>query len=251
MTVRFEPIDSTPGYKRVTKIIEDGIYAGRLAPGDSLPTEKELAEQLSVNRSTIREGIRALEHAGLVRRAGKQLVVCAPAMHMLAQHTTHAMGLHKVTFQELWEMLMTVEPMAARLAAQRRGDEAAARIAANVKLTEEHLFKDEKITELGVEFHALIAKATGNRALVIAEEPLSLLLHSATKKLYRRSPRARFRLLEAHRHIAEAIAARDHAQAEDWMRKHIEDFRRGHIVAGLDFKAPANADTRLIDRIVG
>ena len=67
-----------PNYRRVTLAIEEQILGGRMKLGDPLPTEQDLAEQLGVNRSTLREGLRALENAGLVKRAGgKKLIDCA------------------------------------------------------------------------------------------------------------------------------------------------------------------------------
>jgi GntR family transcriptional repressor for pyruvate dehydrogenase complex len=234
-----DAIESMPNYRRVTLAIEEQILSGKMKPGDPLPTEQDLAEQLGVNRSTLREGLRALENAGLVKRVGgKKLVVSVPETHEIAQYTSRAMTLQSITFKELWEMLMALEPMSARFAAERASAEMKVLIGENVRATEERLHDDSTIIRLDVEFHSLVAKATSNRALALSEEPLGLLLYSSTKRLYRSSPRARYRLLEAHRKIAEAITRGDAETSETWMRKHVEDFRRGYVVAGLDIKGP-------------
>ena len=60
----FDAIESMPNYRRVTLAIEEQIVSGKMKPGDPFPTEQDLAEQLGVNRSTLREGLRALENAG-------------------------------------------------------------------------------------------------------------------------------------------------------------------------------------------
>lgn len=237
--VRLDPIDAAPGYRRVAEALEEQILGGRLKPGDLLPTETELAAQLGVHRSTIREGIRALENAGLVKRAGaKRLQVSVPERSEVVWTVTRALGLGGITFPELWELMMALEPAVARLATGRVTPELEERLKANLRLTEEKLYDDDRLVELDVEFHNLLTEATRNRALALQEESVALLLHSATDQLYRRSPRARFRLLEAHRHILEAVLAKDAETAEAWMRRHIEDFRRGYIVAGMDFKGP-------------
>ena len=88
-----------------------------------------------------------------------------------------------------------------------------------------------------IAFHALIGHAAANSALELATAPMGLLLFSATRDLYRAVPAARHRLLDAHRAIADAIAARDAAGAAEWMRRHIADFRRGYEVAGFDLDA--------------
>jgi GntR family transcriptional repressor for pyruvate dehydrogenase complex len=243
--VRLDPIDSTPGYHRVAQTIESEIVSGRLLPGDPLPTEIELANQLGVHRSTVREGIRALENAGLIRRAGaKRLVIAVPEQQEVTWTVCRALGLAKLTFPEFWEILMSLEPAAARLAAGHALPDVLAALRENLRLTEEQLYNDDALIGLDVEFHCLVAKATRNRAVMMSEEPVAMLLHSATELLYQRSPRARFRLLEAHRHVVDAIAAGDGELAERWMRKHIQDFRRGYIVAGMDFKGPIKFNAR-------
>jgi len=239
VAVHLDPIDSAPGYRRVAEALEAQILSGRLKPGDLLPTEGDLAAQLGVHRSTIREGIRALESAGLVRRAGaKRLVVAVPDRREVVWSVARALGLGGITFTELWELLMEMEPAIARLAAGRLSPELERRLRDNLRRTEEQLYDDEALVGLDVEFHRLLAEATRNRALALQAEAIDLLLHSATEQLYRRSPRARFRLLEAHRHVLDAVIAGDGSTAETWMRKHIQDFRRGYIVAGMDFKGP-------------
>lgn len=244
--IRLQPIDSAPGYRRVAEALEEQILSGRLKPGDLLPTEGELAAQLGVHRSTIREGIRALENAGLVRRAGaKRLQVTVPDRAEVVWSVTRAFGLGGITFPELWELMMALEPAIARLASGRVAPALAERLRANLLQTEMQLYDDEALVALDVEFHRLLAEGTRNRALALEEEPVGLMLHSATDGLYRRSPRARFRLLEAHRHILDAVLGNDAATAERWMRRHIEDFRRGYIVAGMDFKGPIRFSQRI------
>ena len=54
---------------------------------------------------------------GHAKRAGaKKLVVSIPESHDIAQHTSRAMTLQSITFTELWEMMMVLEPLSARLA---------------------------------------------------------------------------------------------------------------------------------------
>jgi DNA-binding FadR family transcriptional regulator len=235
----FDAIDAMPNYKRVTLAIEEQIINGNLKPGDALPTEHVLADQLGVNRSTLREGLRALENAGFIKRAGaKKLIVSIPESSEIAQYTSRAMSLHSVKFSELWEMMIVLEPLSARYAAERAPREILDLLAQNVRETEERLHDDTAIINLDVEFHSLVSQATCNRVLVLSEEPLGLLLYSSTRRLYRASPKARYRLLEAHRKIYEAILRGDCDTAETWMRKHIEDFRRGHVFAGFDYHGP-------------
>ncbi len=238
-SVRFEPIDAVPGYQRVTKAIEQEILSGSFSPGDVLPTEVELAAQLRVHRSTVREGLRALENAGLLRRAGtRRLVVSVPSSNDIAWTTTRALSLSKTTFLELWEVQMILEPFAAELAAERAPNELIDALKENLRNTRDNLLNNQILIRLDVDFHQIIAQATLNRPLALAAEPTGILLLSASQELYTRAPRARERLLEAHQKIADAIEGHDKATARLWMEKHIRDFHRGYKVTGLNMNEP-------------
>lgn len=236
---RFAAMQNTPGYKRVAQIIETEILEGRIGVGEFLPIEGDIAEQLGVNRSTVREGIRALENAGLVARGGgKRLVVTVPDAATLAMATSRAMGLRRISFRELWELQMHMEPFSARLAAQRITAVNAELLAQNIRALEEVLHEDNAVIRNVIAFHGLIAKAAENRALELSVAPIGLLIFPATEHLYPRVPQARHRLLAAHQKVAEAIIARDADAAFAWMEKHMLDFRRGFEAAGLDMDAP-------------
>ena len=228
----------TNSYQQVASILEAEIIGGRLKIGELLPIEAELAEALGVNRSTLREGLRALEGYGLVRRvAAKRLQVTAPDPERVALTNARALGLRGASFRDLWDVQMQLEHFAAALAAERASVDQAAALRASVEALAPVLDDDEAVIRHDIAFHALIGHAAANSALELATAPMGLLLFSATRDLYRAVPAARHRLLDAHRAIADAIAARDAAGAAEWMRRHIADFRRGYEVAGFDLDA--------------
>lgn len=243
-------IDTDPTYKRVAKAIEEAIMSGRLKTGDKLPTEAELATQLGVNRSTVREGIRALENSDLVTRVGgKRLIVQVPQASEIARVNTRALGLMNVSFLDLWELQLQIEPFAASSAAQKIDKYLIESLSENIAHLQENLDDDDMVIESDIEFHRLIAQAADNAALVLISEPIRQLLFSATTRLYDAVPQARHRLLEAHKAIFEEIKRRDSRAAKHWMAKHIEDFRRGYEVAGFDLTAPIPVNLRMQERL--
>lgn len=237
-----------PGYKRVAHAIEAKIVGGELKAGELLPTETELADILGVHRSTVREGIRSLENAGLVQRgAGKRLEICVPEMAAVGSVVTRALGLKQVSFFELWEMQMLLEPFAARLAAQRISPELEAELRENVANLRANLEDDDYVISNDTAFHQLIADAAQNAALSLSAAPIAALLFSATVHLYTSVPQARHRLLRAHEAILAAIVDRDATTAEDWMARHIRDFHRGYVLSGVDVHAPIALDPRALE----
>ena len=142
--------------------------------GNRLPSEQKLAEQFGVNRSTVREGIRLLEETGVLRREfGKRLVVSRPSYDSVGGRIGRAMILHEVTFRELWETIMAIEPATAALAARKRTAADLDLIAGNIARTRVSLADGQALVTLDIEFHSLIAQAAANRAIVLAREVLS------------------------------------------------------------------------------
>ena len=225
-------------YEAVCKALEDAIMSGRLAPGEILPTETELAEQFGVNRHTVREGIRVLEQSGLVRRqAGRRLHVTIPHYDSLAPRASRALRLQRVTFRELWEVAVQLEVMAVDLALERGGPDLLDALEDNLSQMEIALAESRPLMELDIAFHTLIAEATKNRVLLLAREPVSLLFYPSLQRLFEHelthevSPR---RLLDAHRRLIRGFRERDGKYVHDWMLKHMVDFRRGYEFAGID-----------------
>ena len=241
----FRRMRIAPAYKAVSAEIERIIVSGELEPGAALPTEAELAQQFGVNRSTLREAIRQVEQEGLVeRREGRRLFVALPGLTDFAPRAIRSLVLQQATFHELWEVAVVLEPLATRLAALAAGDEDFAALDTNLSRMEAiaagalDSAHHAALIELDVEFHAMVARASGNRALMLAREPVSLLYSTTLSKMQAQLPQMHARNIAAHRKILAAMRSRDTAGAEEWMRKHIVDFQRGFVLARLDMHVP-------------
>jgi DNA-binding FadR family transcriptional regulator len=230
----FAPLRQEPAYRRVAAEIGARITARELPAGQPLPTELELAGQFAVTRSTVREALRELESAGLVARGRgtKRMVVARPSAAGMAARVSQSLALQEVTVREVWEALTVLGPASAALAAQQRKPADLQRVAAAVQAYAEACDTDALLAAVGAFFDALEG-ATGNRALVAAQRPLLPLLEHSLRLLIDRVPQARPRIALAQRRIHEALQRRDRAAAQDWMAKHVRDFRRGFEVAGI------------------
>ena len=234
----FSTLARRPAYARVSEQIREAIVSGRIPAGDLLPTETELAAQFGVTRSTVREAIRLLEQSGMLGRAGrKRLAVSLPSLESAASAVNSAMQMHRVTFKDLWEISMGLEPLAARLACATRTAADLAALQANLARTRAAFDDDEAMLEIEIEFHDLVARATRNHALLLARQPLNQLFYPAYRPVIERLKPGK-RILESHTRIADAIRANDPATAAEWAEKHMRDFRRGIQMAGLDFTGP-------------
>lgn len=241
METPFEKIRTVPAYRILAEAMIERILDGRLREGDQLPTEARLCDMFGVNRSTVRESIRVLEEANLIRREhAKKMVISRPSEAEVGKQLERALVLHEIGFDELWEAMHVLEPNMARLAAARVAteSESLARLEDNLQRTEDALRAGQSIVDLDIEFHGIVAAMSGNRALVLAREPLSRLFYPAFEAVMNRVPIAGRRLLQAHRAIFSAIGDGDQESAQEWMRKHVDDFRRGYQRASLDLQSP-------------
>jgi GntR family transcriptional regulator, transcriptional repressor for pyruvate dehydrogenase complex len=230
MTDLFVPLDDRPAYRQIANLIEQRIVGRSLRAGDALPSETDLARQFGVNRSTIREAIRELEIHGLLGRGRgeKRLRVTRPEPRRVSSGVSRALALHDVTFLELWEAMMAIEPAAAEYAAARRS----APQLHDLTRASAHFKRAADDTEAAVaaveDFFTAVAAASGNQVLALSQAPLNLLLAPALTRIVDRVPQARSRIMEAQNKITAAIRLRKSEQARIWMEKHIRDFKRGH-----------------------
>jgi len=234
-------------YEQVSTEIEAQILNASLKPGDRLPGEVEMASMFNVNRSTVREGIRRLESEGFVRRISpRKLVVSIPRMAELSSRQTRALSMLDVTFEELWNVAIATEPLAAELAAQHADADDLAALDEIHKALVSVEGQGQATVELDTAFHSRVAAASKNRVLQLAREPIGFLLYSGVDVLIPKLPQAMSRQLVAHHHVIEAIRARDADTARLWMTRHIDDFMRGYLHAGLAIDEPiASATGRL------
>jgi GntR family transcriptional repressor for pyruvate dehydrogenase complex len=234
MSVRFEPIPVEPTYRKVASALVEHIVAGRLQAGDHLPPELELARQFGVNRSTVREALRELDSAGLLgrRRGSKRMMVIRPGHGHVGAGIRRALVLHDVTFLDVWEALMILEPPLAATAATRRSEADCERLAQAAQSVREAEDSAHTVVHVAQFFRAL-GEASGNPALVLAQEPLIQLLEPSLAAMIDKVTQARTRIIDAQRRLSAAVEARESEGAQTWMAKHIRDFKRGYELAGI------------------
>jgi DNA-binding FadR family transcriptional regulator len=228
----FEPLDDHPAYRQIANVIERRILDRVLRAGDALPSETDLARQFGVNRSTVREAIRELETHGLLGRGPgkKRLLVTRPEPGRVSSGVSRALALHDVTYLELWEAMMAIEPAAAEYAAARRTP-----MQLQDLLRTSSRFARAADTGAAVAaviaFFTAVTAASGNQVLALSQAPVNLLLAPCLREIVHRVPQASERIRIAQGRITAAIKAKRSDEARTWMEKHIRDFKRGYELA--------------------
>jgi len=230
----FEPIRLEPAYRKVASALLERITNRSINAGDRLPPEVELARQFGVHRGTVREALRELETNGVLKRerGSKLMMVTRPARHTVAAGVSRALALHDVSYHDVWEALTALEPPIAAAAARARDARDLARLDSIVTRLDEEPDTEATVAQ-AAEFFRAVGEATHNGVFMLAHEPLVELLVPSLGAMIDKVPQARRRIAEAQRRLATAIRERNASQSQDWMAKHIRDFRRGFEIAGI------------------
>ena len=228
----FAPIRVEPAYRKVAAALLERITARTINAGERLPAETELARQFGVHRGTVREALRELETNGVLKRerGSKLMMVTRPARVDVAAGVSRALALHDVSYHDIWEALTALEPPIAAAAARQRKPKDLARI--------ETIVAAGVTVEQTADFFRAVGEATHNGVFMLAHEPLVQMLIPSLGALIDKVPQAATRIEAAQKRISTAIRARDGDQAQEWMAKHIRDFRRGFEVAGIALEQP-------------
>jgi DNA-binding FadR family transcriptional regulator len=240
MKLNIDSDGDLPVFRQLERALQQKIRSGELQPGARMPPETKLASENGVHRSSVREAIRALEQQGLLyREEGKRkLFVSRPNTGEMSRRLITPMVMNGITFEEIWETIRALDPVAAEAAAQRRDTHDLEALEDNVARTRLAMDDPNELVKLDIEFHELIALAAKNRVIQSLRLPISDLFYPSFQKVMT-SLDASERLLTAHEKILQAIKWGDTAEAKEWMIKHLNDFRKGYELGSLDITGPA------------
>src|SRR4051812_36570063 len=222
----FGPVHPPTTFEETVERLGTAIRLGLLPPGSRLPPERELAEQLGIARSTLRQALTTLGQSGhLVAhrgRGGGTFVAAAPPMAMSG-------GRLRDDWREVLDARVAFECGIALIAAERLGDEHAATLASLIaRMDVEGDFEDYRRAD--VRFHIAIAEATGTPRLVaqmteLQGEVSELIMLIAHPRVVLEHSN------DEHRHLLRCLRKGDGTGAARVMRAHLAGTE--HIIAGL------------------
>jgi len=211
-------------YQPLVEQIRRDIFQRARRPGDRLPHERALAEQFGIGRAAVREALRVLEIQGLVQvRHGYRggAFVAEPGATPLLWALDASLRLDHVGIDELYEARRLVEPMLARLAAERDALALATLLEANVTAAEARIGDGRSAFDLNVQFHAILARAGGNRVVHLIMRAILDLLQESRERQPPEDPNLSREAVNGHRRILEAISAGDGRLVEALMLAHL------------------------------
>ncbi|MEG6509182.1 FadR/GntR family transcriptional regulator [Methyloligella sp. 2.7D] len=232
---KISPVHLTPAYELVVDQIRRAIHLGMFLPGQKLPSERDLAEQMSVSRSTIREAVRVLVADGSVsvrRGASGGLIV----NHVHAKDTEELRiyaQRKRLELNEIFDFRVIIEEASAELAAQRRTEADLQNMLAALQdmntaiaATSEDDNDPDPIASFNAadtRFHMGIAKASKNAHLLASVEGIRRAMFLPVGGVF---IKLRKDANDIHEPIYNAIADRDAQRAGEFMVEHVQATRR-------------------------
>lgn len=237
-----EPAASRRAFEEICQRIRDQLAVGQLKPGDKLPAERELAGQLGVGRNALREALRSLEIAGIVRLAkGVKggAFIREGDTGLMNQVVQDMLWLGSITLDELTEARLTIQDDVVRMACERATPEDLAALDANIARTEAMTAEGRYLerVECSREFYRLLGEATHNQVMAMMMNSLSEILMKFVYARVAEGGPPQPRLVEKRRAFVAALRARDVESAREQMRRHLESVHRL-------LEAPAGAATK-------
>lgn len=205
---------------RLICIFKQMISEGSLVPGERLPPERELAEQFRVSRSSLRQALKVLDIMGVIsQRVGDGTYLNAGAPTILEVSMEFLILLDGISFAELMEARVIVEPELAARAAARATPQDVEDLAQAQTLMVQHQDDIEQFVQHDIEFHQTIYRIAGNRVLgmvfTVLHQSIHDLMASAAPRVDPATP------ISFHEKILQAIRTGDAEAARLEMCGHL------------------------------
>jgi GntR family transcriptional repressor for pyruvate dehydrogenase complex len=200
------------------------ISEGTLSAGARLPAERDLAEKFQVSRSSLRQALKVLEIMGVIsQRVGDGTYITSGDSSVLAESLEFLILLNGISFHEVMEARIIVEPELAALAATRATQQDYSALLHEMKAMKASARSHNSMSQHDLEFHKIIFDAAGSRVCSM----LFTVIHQSLHKLIEMTSRlvSVEHTMIFHQRIYAAIVAGDAAEARKRMSEHLLDVK--------------------------
>ncbi len=220
----FRPLKKKRFSDQIADLIQKKILEDNLEVGTGLPSEIEMAQEFQVSRSVIREALRILEISGLVKikKGPTGGIFVSYGYHAPIKRSLNNLIISgEVTVDHLFDARLLIEPHIAGQAALRANDEDLKKFQALFEDSASHLDDPVRLKQNNLEFHLLLARASGNPVLAVMLESVFELLAERTLSFVDLALERKF--FKIHKAIFEVIARRQSEETSRLIRKDIMD----------------------------
>lgn len=208
---------------KVVKHILRLVQIGVLAPGQKLPSERDLAASMGVGRPSLREGLRALSLMGIVEiRHGDGIFVSNLTPDSVLEPLKFFLSLDPPLLEALFEARVAVEAGIVEVAASKIDSDLLLKLNESIHEGAALIYQPEAFKEVDVRFHRLIVEATQNSFLIRLAESLQE-LGSASRAITVAISGVAEQSHVDHIEIVAALERRSPREAREAMVKHLRN----------------------------
>jgi GntR family transcriptional repressor for pyruvate dehydrogenase complex len=211
--------------RQLTRLIDQGVFA----PGDRLPSERELSEELQVSRGTVREAVQFLQTLGMleIRHGSGTFVRVATGPGQLREEWRDWTIRHAERVHDLLEIRKALESFAAELAAERADEDDLAAMEEAVEQMRPSVDSTDLtgLVQADLAFHHALCGASGNAALSELADALGEQLVRERGAIWNLPGRPE-RSQAEHRAICDGVKAGDGKRAREAVIDHLSSVEK-------------------------
>lgn len=221
VTNSFRPLNRESVTSSIINRLTDLLISGELKPGDKLPSEMELAQQLGVGRNSVREAIKMLSYLGVIEiRRGIGTFVANSMPTSVVNPLILGLVFEQKTSREIIELRLLIETAVGEMVIQKASDDDINKLkAANGRLKRAAATEgssSQQLRDIDVSFHETLLELTDNKPLKKVGIAIYALFLASIEKTVKQDPE---RAVRNHQLIIEAVEKRD----PELLRKHMKE----------------------------
>lgn len=224
----FSQIHSTSSVEVITRAISehlmDALISGQIKPGDMLPSDRTLSEQLGMTRTSVREALKVLHIMGLIQvHPGRRPIVASKSNDLFLSPLSWTFLLGQQNVEHIMDVRRILEIESARLTALKAQPNNIQDLRNTIEKMRKACksFDVDAFSEVDVDFHLVIAESSGNPIIVNLLTTSGKLL-SFISKSGMSTQKQMDEIFHEHLKIFEAIIAADSDSAQKSMKYHLD-----------------------------
>ena len=222
MKQMFKPFEGKRYSEQIASLIQKKIIEDEIMVGSRLPTERQLAEELRVSRSVVREALRILDLSGHVqiKKGPKGGIFVSNVYHKPISVSLKNMADNgQITVDDMWDVRTSFEPLLVMQATRKASKEDLEKLDRLFADAASHLTDPVYLKNKNFEFHIILADISGNPILsTFMKAFLEMLAEVAYNFL---DIAFEQNLLKIHKELAQAIARRKPMEAKRLLHKDV------------------------------
>lgn len=218
----FKPLEKKRYFEQIVQMIREKIFRENLKEGFRLPTEQQLAKELNVSRSVVREALRILDVMGYVDiKKGPQGGIFVSSLYHkpISDSLRNLTNNGHITVNHLFDVRLQIETFIAAEAAQHAKKREMKKIFALIEDASLHIDDAAYLKNRNIEFHILLAEASGNPVLAILMKSLTEILKEIAYHFL--NPSFEREIFKIHKEILKAIMQRKVNEAKKLIKEDI------------------------------